>query len=135
MEQFEFNLYRKGGNASLKKGNQMLSANDRMHPMVKAGITAHLRQLGYEAVGDFVGEPYSPERTCQVTVKIAAPSRRKMDDPNWYPTVKALLDGMTDAGLWTDDNNTVIKRTIFENDGLSEDKTRYRLTIQIEETT
>ena len=32
---------------------------------------------------------------------------------------QALLDGLTDAEIWTDDNFNIIKRVSFEHGGLS----------------
>lgn len=56
-----------------------------------------------------------------------------VDPPNLYPTVKAIIDGMTDAGIWTDDNHKVIKKLSFVYGGLSEEKGHYRLEFDIEE--
>jgi crossover junction endodeoxyribonuclease RusA len=53
--------------------------------------------------------PYSKRRPCGLVVTIYAPTKRRLDPPNFYPTVKALVDGLTDAGIWTDDNSEVIK--------------------------
>ena len=126
---YRFNLQRKSGNKGLSAGNQMISANDRMHPMVKASITKYLREIASK-INVEKQHIFSPENPCQATVKIYAPTRRRMDAPNWYPTIKALFDGFTDACLWTDDNNDVIKRTIFEYGGLSGSK-QYTIEIKI----
>ena len=32
---------------------------------------------------------------------------------NWNPTIKPILDGFTDAGLWTDDNSDIVKYVTF----------------------
>ena len=47
---FTFSLSRKSGNKGLNKGNQIISTNDRMHPMVKAKITSYLRSLSFDTV-------------------------------------------------------------------------------------
>ncbi len=130
--EYTFILNRKSKNASLKKGNQMISSNDRFHPIVKSQITKYLRELGETTALDAgIKERFSPNNPCTVTITVYAPTKRRMDAPNWYPTVKALLDGITDAGLWTDDNNDVIKVVSFKYGGLSGDK-QYRLKIEIE---
>ena len=49
-------------------------------------------------------------------------------------TVKALVDGMTDAGLWVDDNHEIIKYMTFEFGGLSQIKDKYKIEIEVEET-
>ena len=45
MHQFEYELTRKTNPTTLKHGNQMISANDRMHFRVKSQITQFLRKL------------------------------------------------------------------------------------------
>ena len=112
-----FELKRKSGNKGLKAGNEMISANDRMHHIVKAGITKHLRELGKNNTPQNV--TFSKEYPCNVTITIHPPTKRRMDAPNWYPTIKALIDGLTDGGLWTDDNNEVIQSLTFKGGGLS----------------
>ena len=68
-----------------------------------------------------------------LVVTIYAPTKRRMDPPNFYPTVKALVDGMTDAGIWTDDNHEVIKYMVFKYGGLSGLKDKYRIEIEVKE--
>ena len=96
-----FDLARKTGkNITLRRGNMMISANDRMHYQVKGKITQFLRELAcYECkrTGLVPETPYSPSRPCTVAVIVRPPTARRNDAPNWYPTVKALVDGMTDA--------------------------------------
>ena len=87
----------------------MLNANDRPHWAQKAKITAYLRQIGRLKVSEGKYTTYTKKRPCGLVVTIYAPTKRRMDPPNFYPTVKALVDGMTDAGLWTDDNHEIIK--------------------------
>ena len=87
---------------------QMISANDRLHFQKKAKITKFLRQLAYyegrNILLDYFGLPFNEKKPCKVIVWIFAPTNRKYDPPNWSPTSKALLDGLTDANFWTDDN-------------------------------
>lgn len=130
--EYVFELSRKSGNKPLKKGNQMVSANDRMHPMVKAGITSYLRTLGKDTTESTVRPsiPFSHNKPCEVLITVCPPKRYRMDPPNWYPTVKALVDGMTDANLWEDDDYFTIKRFIFEYGGLSKTP-NYILKIRI----
>ena len=33
-----------------------------------------------------------------------------------WPTVKPVIDGMTEAGLWIDDDSSHIRRTSFQQD-------------------
>ena len=126
-----FELKRKSGNKGLKAGNEMISANDRMHPIVKAGITKHLRELGKNNTPQNV--TFSKEYPCNVIITIHPPTKRRMDAPNWYPTIKALIDGLTDGGLWTDDNNEVIQSLTFKFGGLSGSDT-YKIEISASNT-
>lgn len=123
---FEFSLQR----------SQMLNANDRLHHQKKAKVTKFLRQLakyeGKNILYDYFGLPFSEGKPCVVRVIVFAPTNRRYDPPNWSPTTKALLDGLTDAKIWTDDNYNVIKRTSFEHGGKSGDKD-YRIVLEIEE--
>lgn len=79
-----------------------MSANDRMHWAPKAKRTAYLRKLGQvtavtAGVRDF--------GTAHVAAFIGYPRNGKADPANAAPTVKALIDGLTDAGVWPDDDH------------------------------
>lgn len=93
---------------------EWMSANDRLHWAEKARRTKALRQRAYYRGRDVniafikrVGKrPRLPLYQCpvRVTVTIHASRRGRMDPANSYPTIKALIDGLTDAGLWADDD-------------------------------
>lgn len=125
-------LSRKSGK-TLKGGNQMLSSNDRNHRFVANQIKIYLRDLG-ESLGktNKPKQPFSPKKPCKITITVFAPTSRRMDPPNWYPTVKAIIDGMTAANFWTDDDYTVIKAMTFQYGGKSGHK-NYILDFLIEE--
>lgn len=93
-------------------------------------VFAHYQTL---ATKDREVAAFSPLNPCEVTVTIYSPTKSKLDPPNLYPTVKAIIDGMTDAGIWTDDNHNVIKKLSFVYGGLSKEKGHYRLDFDIEE--
>ena len=117
---------------------QMISANDRLHFQQKAKITRFLRELakyeGNNTLRDWYGLPFSKDKPCKVRVVIFSPTMRKYDPPNWSPTTKALLDGLTDAEFWTDDNFNIIRRVSFEHGGLSGSK-NYKIELNIHEVT
>lgn len=81
---------------------------------------------------DYFGLPYTEDKPCEVRVIVYAPTKRKYDPPNWSPTTKALLDGLTDAEIWTDDNFNIIKRVSFEHGGLSGNE-NYKIELNISE--
>lgn len=129
MHQFEYELTRKTNPTTLKHGNQMISANDRMHFRVKSQLTQFLRRLS--ANRTWSRPVYTRKNPCTITIDVQPPTSRRMDAPNWYPTVKALIDGLVDSGLLSDDNNHVIKSTTFKSTKLSDTK-NYKLVITIE---
>lgn len=110
---FEFSLPR---NTRQKALNMVINSNDRFHPQIKAKMTKRVRKFAYwhtMVTKDKERAAFSPSNPCEVTVTVFSPTRSRLDPPNLYPTVKALIDGMTDAGIWTDDNHKVIKMMSF----------------------
>lgn len=121
---------------ALRYGNEMISSNDRLDPHTKADLTAHLRNLSRETAFKEYEHPerimFSNVNPCHIGIVVCPPSDRRMDAPNWYPTVKALIDGLTDAGIFEDDNNKVIRSMIFIPGPVTSNK-KYRIEIVIRE--
>lgn len=69
----------------------------------------------------------------KVTITAAPPTRRRMDPPNLWPTAKAILDGLTDASWWLDDDFKHVVETSFRYGGLSGTKDTFKITVKIEE--
>ena len=132
--QCEFILTRKSGkNVYLSNGNQVISSNDRLNPFIKTQLVRFLRNLSWEQEKDKLTKSYpmfSETRPCHVIITVCPPSRRRMDPPNLYPTVKALIDGLTDAGLWSDDNGHIIQAMTFKLGDVTQDK-KYHLRFDI----
>lgn len=136
---FEFTLKRKSGNVGVNKGNELINSNDRPHYAVRSTIVKFLRELSHDTfVEDHGGlsdslPMFDIDRPCRVIISVDAPTRRKMDTPNWYPTIKALLDGLTDANLWSDDDDSIIHELIFKTSNkLSPVKGSYKFNIDIQ---
>lgn len=135
--EYEFSLVRHTGkSSSLSKGNTVLNANDRLHFIVQRQISTYLRELSKSVVRSTnpffsANHPcFTPEEPCSVLITISTPTRRRFDPPNLYPTVKALVDGMTDAGVWSDDNSKIIKIMAFRDGGVTLNKKyNFKLTI------
>lgn len=78
-----------------------------------------------------------------VTVTIKPPTRRKLDPPNYYPTVKPIIDGLTDAKWWKDDNFQHMLEVRFRYGGLAglkkedgkNDNDTFKVILDIEELT
>jgi crossover junction endodeoxyribonuclease RusA len=79
---------------------QPLSMNDRGHWRAKANRTRDWRTTTAVFAG-FVGARSLPPSTVQVTIPFLRGGRR--DPHNYFATVKPIIDGLVDAGLWPDD--------------------------------
>ena len=64
---------------------------------------------------------------------VMPPTRRRFDPPNLWPSLKALGDGLTDAGLWEDDSFEYMVETSFRAGGLSGIKGVWKLRLEITE--
>jgi hypothetical protein len=89
-----------------------LNSNDRRFRFNKAKLTREWRGLGVKAVRKALGttpvENESPnmfQSRVHVTARFWKPTRAHYDPNNLWPTVKAICDGLTDAGLWADDDH------------------------------
>lgn len=103
-----------------------ISQNHRLHFRVKADRVAQLRLLG-RAVGSCHDRVDTP---CHMTVDIGWPDKRRRDRSNAASTVKALLDGVVDAGILTDDSDLHITRETYTSH-VEGDKGRIHLTITL----
>lgn len=82
---------------------EILTANDKMHWAARARITKQLRRRGYLLGREGEGVARLGLTHARVEVEFAYPDRRRRDRSNLAPTVKALMDGLIDAGLLPDD--------------------------------
>lgn len=84
--------------------NEWMSANDRMHYMAKSKRTKAIRgraRMLARSAGLIVPTPTF------VVAEIGYPKGTGKADPaNSYPSLKAALDGLTDAGAWPDDDSS-----------------------------
>lgn len=103
-----------------------ISQNHRLHFRVKADRVAQLRLLG-RAVGSCHDRVDTP---CHMTVDIGWPDKRRRDRSNAASTVKALLDGVVDAGILSDDSDLHITRETYTSH-VEGDKGRVHLTITL----
>lgn len=88
-----------------------VSANDRTHWRVKAERVKAWR-LAASVLGRLVSR--TPMGTpVDITVTVHRTSARRADASNLAPTAKAVIDGLTDAGWWPDDDDQHIVSTTF----------------------
>jgi Holliday junction resolvase RusA-like endonuclease len=81
-----------------------INANHRLHHHAKAKLTKAWR----EAAGLHAkyAEDYRQYDRAHITFAIRFPDNRRRDVGNFYGTAKACVDGLVDAGLLKDDDDT-----------------------------
>lgn len=80
----------------------LLTANQRLHHMARARITKVLRQT---AALNVRSQGIEPMTRAHLTVHVTWPDKRRRDVHNIVPTIKALIDGVVDAGVLPDDDD------------------------------
>lgn len=93
-----------------------LNSNQRLHYMERARRVRELRVLGHikmkQAMISRVCVSFQDE---PVDIVVSVTKKRgRFDAPNYYPTVKAVLDGFVDAGLLNDDSNKYVSSLTFK---------------------
>lgn len=129
----------------IKRLDQLKQANDQMTLKKRFKKRLESKGLSKEEIEIELAEefpaiinetllikPLFDRFTMKVTV--FPPSRRRLDPPNLWPTVKALTDGATDAMAWEDDDFAHLLETSFRYGGLSGTKD-WRLELKITEVT
>lgn len=94
-----------------------INLNDRNHWGKKSPLTKYWREAAYRVAFDSDLAKYDREHNpgCEfvwtyphVTAYLAFGDNRRRDVHNYMPTVKAIIDGCTDARLWVDDRDGVL---------------------------
>lgn len=83
--------------------SKLITANDKPHWATRARLTKQIRQWGYLLGREGEGVARLGLTHARVEMEFAYPDRRRRDRSNLAPTVKALMDGLIDAGLLPDD--------------------------------
>ncbi len=81
---------------------KLINLNDRLHWSVKARLTAAWREAAFYAAKQAGVRNIGPSK---VYVRLPVKTAHKRDPHNFTPTVKAIVDGLVDAGVWPDDNS------------------------------
>ncbi|HEX3088151.1 MAG TPA: hypothetical protein VHQ23_05815, partial [Ilumatobacteraceae bacterium] len=94
----------------------LLSMNDRTHWRRKSSDVKTWRSAGYFAaynaderlpvtmrVGTCIATYNARKFPSLVYVTLDVPDKRRRDPANFFPCVKAIVDGLVDAGWWPDD--------------------------------
>lgn len=98
----------------LPAGLPLLNANQRPHHHHKAKITRGLRAAAMEAVSESpalmdalaAAKPGPLFERAHILGVYRPRSTGRCDPANWYPSFKAAVDGLVDAGLLEDDDHT-----------------------------
>ena len=96
----------------VKPAVKWMSSNDRPHPMAKAKLTAAWRAAGLQAViaerrrrtADWDDVLLTFGGHVRVQAHVWKPVKNRYDPGNFYPTAKAVLDGIVESGLLVDDD-------------------------------
>lgn len=91
-----------------------LNSNKALHYRQKAERVAALREQARQAGAAWLATHQPPTPPTHLIVTVIPATRRRTDPPNWWPTVKPLIDGLVDAGLLEDDSSEFIWRTSFQ---------------------
>lgn len=67
-----------------------------------------------------------------ISVFVYPPTARRVDPANLYPTIKNVIDGLTDAGFWVDDDWTHLEELSFRYGGVNDTKKDFEFRLVIE---
>ena len=112
--------------------NEWISANDRLHWAQKAQRTKALRDRGAVMAR---AEHLPRYDTAHVAAFIGYLRGGKADPANAAPTIKALIDGMVDAGVWADDDDLHVIGPTYLRDPKSDRPGHYRVRLVLTEQT
>jgi Holliday junction resolvase RusA-like endonuclease len=86
----------------------MLNANSRQHSRGKAATVKAWR----DAAHVYAQAAKLPQLgRARITATMHFPDKRRRDDHNYFPTVKACIDGLVDYGVLSDDSREFLVGT------------------------
>lgn len=99
---------------TLPPGLKLLNANQRVHHRVRAELTQAIRGAAMAQCSEepamraaLVSANQAPVLQHAYILGVLHPgSRRRLDPANFYPSFKAAVDGLVDAGVLEDDDHT-----------------------------
>ena len=81
---------------------EVLNSNQRLHHLAKARRTKHIRT---KALYLAKSQAITPMQKAHCFVQISFADHARRDVANYYPSVKAAIDGFIDANLLPDDDS------------------------------
>lgn len=99
---------------TLPAGLRLLNSNQRIHRHEQARLTRALRAAAHQAVTEdqalmaalAAAKPGPLLERAHILAVYHPPTNGRRDPANYYPGVKAAVDGIVDAGLLDDDDHT-----------------------------
>lgn len=101
----------------IDRKKELINANVKRHHHDHANRARRLRAKANEETERFEKPLFNK---FSIQVYIYPPTKRRLDPPNLYPTVKHLIDGMTDNNWWIDDDWDHMRSMSFLYGGISE---------------
>lgn len=101
--------------------DRLMSMNDRMHWRPRSRQIRVWRHAARIAALH-IPTARRPHGQCTVDIELPVKDNRKRDPHNYYPTVKACIDGLVDAGVWPDDDPDHV---VTNEPTLTVDRNRY----------
>ncbi len=102
--------------------DQLLSLNQRLHWAVHARAVREWRYWACVVALNQHGRTGPALGPSVVTVELPVRDKRRRDPHNYIATVKPIIDGLVDAGLWPDDTPEWVSvaepRLIVRRDGV-----------------
>lgn len=86
-----------------RRGGAWLSSNDRDNWRKTGPIKKAWREIAAER-----GKGIPRHEKPYVVAELSFGDKRKRDDHNYMTTVKCIIDGLTDAGVWDDDHHGIL---------------------------
>ena len=121
---FEFGVHR----------DYWLNANQRLHWAQRKTRTAHLRRKAELLARANLSRGGNPAATpVHIVATVSTPTNSRFDPPNAAPTVKALIDGLVDAGVIPDDDHHHVPRVSFERGPKTGEPGFYRIVLDLQE--
>lgn len=115
-----------------------LNANDRPKMIHKRRTNQRypdtakkVEALRSAAYREAKAQPFMPFARCRIRCIFRAPNNRRRDVANLYPSFKACIDGLVDAGVMRDDHDGIVREVSLVR-GENLPKTRYgQLILQV----
>lgn len=113
--------------------SKVLNSNKKLHYQAHGKIVRFLRELAFQSGTEMKERTGARFDKFKVTVTTMPPTRRRMDPANLWPTAKAIVDGLTDAEWWEDDDFKHLLEISFRYGGLSGERDTFLLKVVVEE--